>query len=123
MLTRKIKEVLSRAHMVWGEKPLSAYEAFEEVHGPEKERYVHCNKTELAKRVIEYAVKRHMTDECVQFSFDPGPLEHRGEPRAYLLEGVLKAGLVVMSPKDFNELRRLVEDLSGSRPLNSPKGE
>jgi hypothetical protein len=103
MLTGKIKEALSRARLVCAEKTVSP----EEIYGPEKESYEQLHKAEMARAVIEAAVTRHMTDGCVQFDFAHGPY-----PGVYLSEGLLKAGIVVMSPKDFNELRRLIKDLS-----------
>jgi len=106
MLTEKIKEALSRAHIVCAEKTVWHHDLCDpDTRSPEAE----LHKGGMVEQVIEAAVTRHMTDECVQFSFNPAP-----HPDAYLSEGLLRAGLVVMSPKDFNELRRLIAVLSES---------
>ena len=111
MLTRKIKEALSRAHLVCAEKTVCHQDLCDPDTGsPEAELCkAELRKGGMVEQVIEAAVTRHMTDECVQFSFNPAPY-----PDAYLSEGLLRAGLVVMSPKDFNELRRLIAALSES---------
>ena len=114
MLTRKIKEALSRAHLVCAEKTVCHQDLCDPGTGsPEAE----LRKGGMVEQVIEAAVTRHMTDECVQFSFNPAPY-----PDAYLSEGLLRAGLVVMSPKDFNELRRLIAALSESYEHLSAEG-
>ena len=120
MVRKKIKETLSRAHTIRAAQVLPPEDepaALPDLEIPFYEAHRRYLRGVVHDLLLHNTAKDGTVRDCVHYTL-------RGITEGSCTGRCLHEGsLVVMSPKDFNELRRLVEDLSGSRPLNSPKGE
>ena len=118
MVIKKIKETLSRAHTIRAAQVLPPEDepaALPDLEIPFYEAHRRYLRGVVHDLLLHNTAKDGTVRDCVHYTLRRTP-DYSGR---YLHEG----SLVVMSPKDFNKLYRLVEDLSGSRLLNSPKGE
>jgi len=113
MLTKKIAETLSRARTIQAAQVLPHEDesaAHPDLEIPFYEPYRRYLRGVVHDLLLHNAAKDGTVRDCIQYTLRrPDDHYHSGN---YLHEG----RLVVMSPKDFDELRRLIKELSGRLP-------
>ena len=109
MLTKKIKETLSRAHTIRAAQVLPPEDepaALPDIEIPFYEPLRRYLRGVVHDLLLHNTAKDGTVRDCVHYTLS------RITEGSYTGRCLHEGSLVVMSPKDFNELRRLIVELS-----------